>query len=207
MSEFGTAAGWAAFQRRRGLIADGVPGPQTLAEVERMESELITAALPAPSRFHLSDRSIDRLAGVHVDLQSVVHYAIGVSTVDFGITLTGGVRDEHTQRRLMREGKSRTMNSRHRTGHAIDVFAVRDGRADWSIKTALQVHDAFAAAGRALGVSLRWGGDWDGDGAWRDERFLDAFHHELPRGLYGNTAESKAPSAVRWLANQGITPA
>ena len=27
--------------------------------------------------------------------------------------------------------------------------------------------------------AVRWGGDWDGDGDWRDERFLDMPHYEL----------------------------
>lgn len=210
MTDLGTAAGWAAFQRRRGLVADGVPGPKTLAEVELIESEISTQELPILGPFRMSDRSIQRLAGVHVDLQALVHYAISVSTVDFGVTRTGGRRDAETQRELFDAGKSKKDGvrrlSRHQTGHAVDVYAVRDGKADWSMRTALEVHDAFAAASRALGVSLRWGGDWDGDGEWRDERFLDALHHELPRSVYGNTLESKSPAAVQWLKNNGITP-
>jgi peptidoglycan L-alanyl-D-glutamate endopeptidase CwlK len=30
-----------------------------------------------------------------------------------------------------------------------------------------------------LGIKIRWGGDWDQDGEWKDERFVDMPHYEL----------------------------
>ena len=35
------------------------------------------------------------------------------------------------------------------------------------------------ATAKALGIPLRWGGDWDGDRDTRDERFRDLGHFEI----------------------------
>ena len=32
---------------------------------------------------------------------------------------------------------------------------------------------------RQLGIKLRWGGDWDGDFTWRDQKFHDLVHFEI----------------------------
>ena len=64
--------------------------------------------------------SMSKLKGVHKDLVSIMVEAISVSPVDFGIS--EGLRTKERQRELVREGKSQTMNSRHLTGHAVDIF-------------------------------------------------------------------------------------
>jgi peptidoglycan L-alanyl-D-glutamate endopeptidase CwlK len=61
--------------------------------------------------FRLSDRSLDRLKGVHPDLVATVKRAIELTTVDFGVT--EGVRDFERQKKLVAEGRSQTMNSKH----------------------------------------------------------------------------------------------
>lgn len=33
--------------------------------------------------------------------------------------------------------------------------------------------------GKSMGVEIRWGGDWDGDGDYRDNKFEDLVHFEL----------------------------
>ena len=142
------------------------------------------AAAPPDSGFRLSDRSLERLQGVHSQLIEVIEYAIRVSSVDFGIPKTGGVRDLETQRRLVAAGKSGTVRSRHLTGHAVDVFAFVDGKASWQPVHILKIHEAFEAAAKALDVPLRWGGDWDGDGDIREPGENDLVHHELPKALY-----------------------
>jgi peptidoglycan L-alanyl-D-glutamate endopeptidase CwlK len=71
--------------------------------------------------FKLSKRSMDRLAGVHPDLVAVVHRAISRTEVDFAVL--EGLRTEARQRQLVKAGASKTMNSRHLTGHAVDLGA------------------------------------------------------------------------------------
>ena len=76
----------------------------------------------AVSRFRLSARSTARLAGVHPALVAVVGRALCLSPVDF--IVTEGRRSPERQAALVRAGASRTLNSRHLTGHAVDVAAL-----------------------------------------------------------------------------------
>ncbi|MDN0092724.1 M15 family metallopeptidase, partial [Yersinia ruckeri] len=66
-------------------------------------------------------RSENNLNGVNPALVKVVRRALELSPVDFGVT--EGLRTIARQKELVAAGKSQTMNSRHITGHAIDVFA------------------------------------------------------------------------------------
>ncbi len=149
--------------------------------------------------FRLSAKSLERLDGVHPDLVAVVEFAIRVSPVDFGIPRTGGVRTREMQRSLVDSGKSGTMRSRHLTGHACDVFAYVNGKATWAPVHIMKIHAAFEAAGNALEVPLRWGGNWDGDGDIREPGENDLVHHELPKSAYEFTRESQSPRAAAFL--------
>lgn len=122
----------------------------------------------------LSQRSISRLRGVHPDLVRVVHRAIELSPLDFAITC--GTRSQAEQDRLVAEGKSKTRNSRHLTGHAVDFVALIDGRASWHFPYYKQIADAFKHAAVELGIAIVWGGDW--------VTFRDGPHIELDRKVY-----------------------
>ena len=65
--------------------------------------------------FKLSQKSIDRLSGVHQDLVDVVKRAIEITEVDFAVL--EGVRSVARQEQLVKAGASQTMKSRHITGH------------------------------------------------------------------------------------------
>ena len=108
--------------------------------------------------FRFSKRSYDKLAGVRPELVAVATLALSRSPVDFGIT--EGLRTKKRQRELYNEGKSRTMNSRHLTGHAIDVAAYVDGKVTWDWQPYLQISQAMKHAAEDLGVNIQWGGDW-----------------------------------------------
>lgn len=124
--------------------------------------------------FKLSKRSRDRLAGVHPELVKVVERAIQLTTVDFAVT--EGLRTMARQRELYDAGASTTMNSRHLTGHAVDLvaFVGKDIRWDWPLYEHIAVAMKFAAS--ELGVSIVWGGDW--------KTFKDGPHFELDRSVY-----------------------
>lgn len=124
--------------------------------------------------FTLSRRSRDRMAGVHPDLVGVVEQAITLSPVDFMVT--EGLRTKERQRALVRAGASRTLMSRHLTGHAVDVAALVDGAVRWDWPLYPRIAEAFRAAARRRGVALVWGGDWP--------RLRDGPHFELDRSRY-----------------------
>ena len=124
--------------------------------------------------FKLSRRSLVRLEGVHPDLVSVVNLAIELTEVDFGVT--EGMRTIEKQREYVARGASKTMNSRHLTGHAVDLVAYigADVRWDWPLYH--KIADAMKRAANSLGVPIVWGGDWTS--------FKDGPHFELDRKSY-----------------------
>lgn len=124
--------------------------------------------------FRLSQRSRTRLAGVHPDLVAVVEAAIRQTEVDFMVT--EGLRDPARQALLVKAGASRTLNSRHLTGHAVDVAALIEGQVRWDWSLYGRIAGAFKAAGRDLNIPLTWGGDWT--------RLRDGPHFELDRRAY-----------------------
>lgn len=126
------------------------------------------------NQFKFSARSMRNLKGVHPDLVKVAVRALEITDIDFGVT--EGLRTVDRQRELVAAGASRTMNSRHLTGHAIDVVAIIKGeiRWDWPLYARLAVH--FKKAAHELQVPITWGGDWP--------RFRDGPHYELQRKRY-----------------------
>lgn len=108
--------------------------------------------------FRFSNRSLKRLQGVDPDLVAVAKRAIQITKVDFGIT--EGLRSVSRQRELVRAGKSQTMKSKHILGRAVDSVAYIDGQVSWDLSLYDDIADAYAQAGRELGVPLRWGAAW-----------------------------------------------
>ena len=121
--------------------------------------------------FKLSYRSLSRLEGVHPHLVQVVERAILHTEVDFCVV--EGVRSLATQRRYYDLGKTTTMNSRHLTGHAVDLAPWINGRIDWENPIGWEgVSGAMKLAAHELGIPLVWGGDW--------HTFIDKPHYQLP---------------------------
>ena len=111
--------------------------------------------------FKLSQRSLDRLEGVHPDLVYCVKDAIGMSKIDFGVIC--GMRTEAEQRELVDKGASQTMASKHLTGHAVDLMAYVGSRASWELNLYDDIADAMAQAARNNNVTIRWGAAWSVD--------------------------------------------
>lgn len=121
--------------------------------------------------FKLSQRSLSRLEGVKPELVTVVKRAIELTTVDFGVTQ--GLRTIEQQREYVRTGKSKTMNSKHLTGDAVDVVAYIGGDISWELNLYDNIADAFAAAARECDVKLRWGAAWNVPDITRWERSME----------------------------------
>lgn len=133
--------------------------------------------------FALGKRSLERLQGVHPDLVKVVKLAISRSDVDF--TVIEGVRSREKQAENVRKGVSQTMNSRHLTGHAVDLGPLVNGQIPWNDKSYFNKQaQLMLACAEELGIAIRWGGDWNENGDWKDEKFYDGPHFELRRQQY-----------------------
>ena len=101
---------------------------------------------------------------------------------------------------LVRRGVSKTMESRHVTGHAVDLVPYINRKLRWEWEPIYVIADAVRTAARELDTPIRWGGAWDRlltelddtpedivqDYAERRRAqgrrpFLDGPHYELPR--------------------------
>jgi len=123
--------------------------------------------------YTLGARSRERLQGLHPDLVKVVERAIQITPIDF--TVLEGLRTKARQEQLFKAGASWTMNSRHLTGHAVDLGAWLDNQVDWSWPLYDKIAQAMKQAADELDVSIIWGGDW---------KVRDGPHFELNRKIY-----------------------
>jgi len=119
--------------------------------------------------YRLGTRSKQRLEGLHPDLVAVVERAIQITRVDF--TVLEGMRTLDRQKKLVERGASTTLNSRHLTGHAVDLGAYVDGEVRWDWPLYHKIADAMKQAALELKVDMEWGGDW--------KSFPDGPHYQL----------------------------
>lgn len=118
----------------------------------------------------LGARSLSRLEGVHPDLVRVVKRAAAMSDLDF--TVLEGLRTTERQKQLMAQGATKTMNSRHLTGHAVDLAPMVGGEIRWDWPLYYRLAKTVRAAAAAEKVPITWGGGW--------RTFKDGPHWELP---------------------------
>lgn len=113
----------------------------------------------------LTPRDRDRLVGVHPTLVLIVERARRAEP----FFVIEGKRSIERQRQLLAEGRSRTLQSRHLTGHAVDLGPMP---LDWENKAAFRaVAAAMQQAADELRARIRWGGSFRG--------FFDGPHFEL----------------------------
>lgn len=118
----------------------------------------------------LGTRSLSRLGGVHPDLVRVVKRAAAMSSLDF--TVLEGLRTLARQKQLFAQRATKTMNSRHLTGHAVDLAPMIGGEVRWDWPLYHQLAKTVKAAAELERAPVSWGGDW--------VSFADGPHWELP---------------------------
>ena len=125
--------------------------------------------------YQLGKRSLQNLSGVHPDLVAVVKRAIEISEQDF--TVIEGIRNINRQRELVKAGFSKTMNSRHITGHAVDIvpWPIPSDWGEYQDHQWDAVASSILEAAKEFGVDLEWGyQEW----GW------DKPHYQLSRKAY-----------------------
>lgn len=121
-----------------------------------------------------SQRSLNNLKGVHPDLVRVMTRALQESPVDF--IVIEGVRSKERQEELFKKGATKTMNSRHLTGHAVDLLPIGPNGAEFAWPLYNKLAPAVKKVAKEEGVEIQWGGDW--------RTFKDGPHFELTHAAY-----------------------
>ena len=120
--------------------------------------------------YAFGSRSLQRLEGIHPDLRRVMDRAIATTDIDF--TVLEGLRSLDRQKKLVASGASKTMRSRHLTGHAVDIAPLIEGKVSWDWPLYHKLALVVKAAAAHEGVRIEWGGDW--------RSFKDGPHWQLP---------------------------
>lgn len=170
---------------------DGIRGPKTSAALNGLAAAwnaplvlLPRVVDPDPPEMAgdgpaLPADSIAKLAGVHPVLTKLITDALATSPIKYHVI--EGVRTKARQAQLVAQKASKTMNSRHLDGHAVDLWPIDPAtgrRAESDDKLLWQLLPQIASAVKNLaasrGIALEWGGDW----GW------DAPHFQLSRKAY-----------------------
>lgn len=122
----------------------------------------------------LGQRSLSRLDGLHPDLVRVVKRAALISDLDF--TVLEGLRTLERQAQLVKSGASKTNNSRHLNGHAVDLGAMVGGEVRWDWPLYHKLASIVKKAAAEEGVPIECGADW--------KKFPDGPHVQLPWKAY-----------------------
>ena len=130
----------------------------------------------------LSARSTKRLEGVHRDLAKIVYSASLITSIPF--IVLEGIRTLEQQQKLYKLGATRTLRSRHLTGHAVDLGAWINNTIRWDWPLYYKIAEAMQAAAEASNISLEWGGNW--------VTFRDGPHFQLPWDKYPTPASLPA---------------
>lgn len=193
----GTVQNVQTAQRALGLVSDGIYGPKTALALRRaVEAGRVTiAAAPMviiktpEAGDDIPDAGRAKLDDVHPVLAAIISAASARCDVPF--TVIEGLRSPERQRELVARGASKTTNSRHLTGHAVDLWPLDPAtrrpvpsdaafpRGSAKARAASErlwrelriIAGAVKAVAREQGVDIEWGGDW----GW------DAPHVQLPR--------------------------
>lgn len=119
--------------------------------------------------FELSPTCELRLAGCHPELIRICRHAAEEAPLPF--IVFEGLRSVARQRELVAKGVSKTYNSRHLTGHAVDIVPVVHSRPIWNWDAMHILAPHIKAIAAHHHVRLDWGGDW--------KKFPDGAHWEL----------------------------
>jgi peptidoglycan LD-endopeptidase CwlK len=145
-----------------------------------------------------SKRSLTNLKGIHPDLRRVIDRALQESPLDFSVI--EGLRTLERQKQLIEQGASKTLKSRHLTGHAVDLLPIGpDGKGAFAWPLYDQLGPAVKRAAKAEGVPIIWGGDWTS--------FRDGPHFELDARVYPSSkwTSDEEPPKERTAVTQSST--
>ena len=160
-----------------------------------------TSAIALPD--YWDDNQKAAVNGMHPDLLELTTRASQLAGFPIGVNIAvvddpkhgkvqmqGGVRDEANQQHMVDIGYSKTMNSNHLKGKAIDLVPLVDGQPQWnaSPEQFKAISVAMEQASKELGIPVEWGGNWKG--------FKDLPHYQLPKGYKGKQPVTKLSAGI-----------
>ena len=135
----------------------------------------------------LNQRSLKALSGVHPALVKVVKRTAELieEDSDLKFIVTEGLRTLERQKQLLADGKSKTLKSKHLTGHAVDLAVwfdfdqdkvVDSNEISWKFEYYKKLNDIVQQAANDVEVDVEWGGSW--------KSFVDCPHFQIDPEVY-----------------------
>ena len=122
-------------------------------------------------RFGRKSRRV--LEGLNEDLQELLNEVI--KYVD--VSLIEGKRSLGRQKQLKKDGSTKTLNSKHLKGEAIDLAPYP---IDWDDRERfIYISGIVKGIAYQMGIPIIWGGDWNENQDLSDNNFDDLVHFEL----------------------------
>jgi peptidoglycan L-alanyl-D-glutamate endopeptidase CwlK len=128
------------------------------------------------------NKSMSNLSTCHPDLQRLFNEVIK----EYDCTVMCGHRSKEDQDKAVQEGRSKVHwpNGKHNSNPsmAVDVapWFSTPPNVRWNDTNKFYHFAGYVqAVADQLGISIRWGGDWDSDGELHDQTFFDLPHFEL----------------------------
>lgn len=99
-----------------------------------------------------------KLAHVDPRLRQLIEAVAATTTIPFMVL--EGRRTLERQKSLYAQGHTWTLNSKHLTGHAVDIAPLEDGEPTFAWPSYYRLAREIKATAATLGIAVRWGGDW-----------------------------------------------
>lgn len=139
--------------------------------------------------YQFSANSEKELNTATENLQKVFRLAIKVSQVDFGVS--EGYRPVKRQQKLYAQGRTepgkivtnvdginKLSDHNEEPSKAVDIYAWVDGKVTYEEKYMMYLGGVITACANKLGINIKWGANWDGDGILvTDQNLIDAPHY------------------------------
>lgn len=127
----------------------------------------------------VGEQSLKRLDTCDERIQKVLNEVIK----HYDFMILEGTRTVEQQQQYYKEGKSKLDGINQKSKHqsypslAVDIAPYP---IDWNdSKRFYYLAGLVIATANSMGIKLRWGGDWDSDGDFKDNNFNDLPHFEL----------------------------
>lgn len=104
----------------------------------------------------------------------------------YAITVIEGKRSKARQMELFKTGKSKKTDGKHCTEPLAEATDVCPSDFNWSradkfdeLKKLYYLAGIVKMVAIEMGLTIRWGGNWDGDSDFSDQTFNDLVHYEI----------------------------
>lgn len=137
------------------------------------------------------EKTKHRLKGVNPKLIKMIEL-VQAMNLPFDLSISEGLRTLETQKRYLREGKTKTINSRHLSGNAFDIYPIVDNKIPPSNHSSwFKLYQAFKQAAEQLGYE---NSDWTWGGSWKT--FVDKPHYQWNTDEYCYSATGSKDKGV-----------